>query len=164
MPRLGAGKIDQREVHQLLSRLRESHGPTEFHGSVGDMIRLIDGPLTGYVGTVASILEDRHVLRVTVAIFGRQTPIELDYSLVQLLRMGEMPKSPFSWLRLKKNRFGDDPLEWQAGDRCRIVAGPLEGMEGSVEKVVARNKLDVLVHVNETPALVELKFDDVERL
>ncbi|MCS7086884.1 MAG: KOW motif-containing protein, partial [Bacteroidia bacterium] len=52
---------------------------------VGEMVKVVDGPFDGFSGTVEEVSEDRKKLKVMVTIFGRITPLELDY--VQVERM-----------------------------------------------------------------------------
>ena len=44
---------------------------------VGDSVRIVDGPLEGFVGTVEEIDTEKNSVRVTVSMFGRETPVEL---------------------------------------------------------------------------------------
>ena len=53
--------------------------------SVGDSVRIIDGPLEDFVGVVEEIDADKDYVRVTVSMFGRETPVELEYKQIQKL-------------------------------------------------------------------------------
>ena len=45
---------------------------------VGDSVQITDGPLEGFIGTVDEIDIDKHRIRVTVSMFGRETPVDLE--------------------------------------------------------------------------------------
>lgn len=49
----------------------------------GDLVRVIDGPFTNFQGTIDEVKPERQKLRVLVSIFGRATPVELDYGQVE---------------------------------------------------------------------------------
>mgnify|MGYP000362357042 FL=1 len=50
---------------------------------VGDIVRVIDGPLENFIGTVEEISMDKKKVRVMVSMFGRETPVELDFIQIQ---------------------------------------------------------------------------------
>jgi len=52
---------------------------------VGESVKVIDGPFCDFVGTVDEINSDRGKVRVMVSIFGRATPVELDFMQVQAI-------------------------------------------------------------------------------
>lgn len=52
---------------------------------VGDSVRVIDGPLESFIGTVEEISMDKKKVRVMVSMFGRETPVELDF--VQIMKL-----------------------------------------------------------------------------
>ena len=52
----------------------------------GDTVEVIDGPFLGFTGIVDEVNPDKEKVRVIVSIFGRQTPVELDY--LQVKRVG----------------------------------------------------------------------------
>ena len=51
--------------------------------NVNDSIRVTDGPLKDFVGVVQEINKEKHKVRVLVSMFGRETPVELEFSQVQ---------------------------------------------------------------------------------
>ena len=52
---------------------------------IGDSVRVIDGPLENFIGTVEEISMDRKKVRVLVSMFGRETPVELEFTQIQKL-------------------------------------------------------------------------------
>ena len=55
----------------------------DFH--LGEKVRIVDGPFVSFVGSVEEVHQDRSKLRVVVPIFGRDTPVELDFFQVERL-------------------------------------------------------------------------------
>ncbi len=53
--------------------------------NIGDNVRVIDGPLENFVGTVEEVQSDRRKARVLISMFGRETPVELEYGQIQII-------------------------------------------------------------------------------
>ena len=51
--------------------------------NVGDSVKIIDGPLDGFIGNVEEIAPDKNKVRVIVSMFGRDTPVELELDQVE---------------------------------------------------------------------------------
>ena len=62
----------------LMETRKESPRP-KFSFDMGEEVRIIDGPFSGFNGVVDEVNYDKGKLRVSVSIFGRQTPVELDF-------------------------------------------------------------------------------------
>ena len=55
----------------------------EIDYAVGDTVRIVDGPLEGFVGIVEEIDTEKDVVKVKVSMFGRETPVELELDQVE---------------------------------------------------------------------------------
>jgi len=69
------------EADKILNMMqsRQEQPRPKFHFERGDEVRVIDGPFGGFNGMVEDVNYDKGKLRVSVSIFGRQTPVELDF-------------------------------------------------------------------------------------
>jgi transcriptional antiterminator NusG len=53
--------------------------------AVGDTVKVISGPFESFIGTVKGINAEKHILKVLISMFGRETPVELDFGQVEKL-------------------------------------------------------------------------------
>jgi transcriptional antiterminator NusG len=82
---VGTGKkptpLTPEEVDQILTQVvttKEKPKPKHVYEH-GEHVRIIDGPFTNFTGVVEEVNLDRNTLKVMVTIFGRSTPVELDF-------------------------------------------------------------------------------------
>lgn len=73
--------IKDAEVEMIMSRVQSGNEAPrpKFSFDRGEEVRIIDGPFSGFNGIVDDVNYDKGKLRVSVSIFGRQTPVELDF-------------------------------------------------------------------------------------
>ena len=86
---VGTGKkptpLTQEEVDQILEQVvsaKEKPKP-KYVFEKGEPVKIVDGPFNNFTGVVDEVNLDRNTLKVMVTIFGRQTPVELDFLQVE---------------------------------------------------------------------------------
>jgi transcriptional antiterminator NusG len=75
------------EVNRILGKvdeLVESEGTVTTKYTVGESVKVINGPFNGFNGVIEEVMEDKRKIKVTVKIFGRKTPVELNFGEVEL--------------------------------------------------------------------------------
>lgn len=80
--------LKKAEVNRILGKvdeLEEEGGTTNEPFLVGEDVKITDGPFNDFTGTIEEIMEDKKKLRVVVKIFGRKTPVELNFMQVEKL-------------------------------------------------------------------------------
>jgi transcriptional antiterminator NusG len=84
--------LSRREVENILQvKAEEGEGSSakksrpQFQYELGESVRVREGPFADFSGTIAEINEDQLKLKVLVNIFGRETPVELDFAQVAKL-------------------------------------------------------------------------------
>ena len=83
--------LTEEEVNQIVHHVTEAaEKPKPKHTFThGEQVRILDGPFSGFTGSVEEINTDKGVLKVMVTIFGRSTPVELNFLAVEKLTFSD---------------------------------------------------------------------------
>ncbi len=88
---VGAGvnpvPINKQEVDDIFTRMEKSNGTNKHHMDVdvGEIVRIADGPFKDLEGKVNDVDRERGKVKVLVSMFGRETPVELDFLQIKKL-------------------------------------------------------------------------------
>lgn len=86
---LGSGKrptpVPEEEVEAVVRRLSTAGAKSDKEFVKGDYVKVIDGPFENFTGVVDELNPEKQKVRVMVSIFGRSTPVELDFLQVEKL-------------------------------------------------------------------------------
>ena len=78
--------LEEEEVENIISggeKRSRDEAKQKFDFSVGDKVNVIEGPFTGFSGTIDELNEEKSKLRLMISIFGRSTPVELEFHQVE---------------------------------------------------------------------------------
>jgi len=77
--------IAKEEVDSLLKRMGVTEPKYKVDVGIGDPVRITDGPFRDFEGKVSEVDEERGKIKVLVTMFGRETPVELDFLQIKKL-------------------------------------------------------------------------------
>ncbi len=78
--------LRQTEINRILGKVDEGNTveeKLEVSFILGETLKVIDGPFNGFTGSIEEIFEEKKKLNVMVKIFGRNTPVELNFTQVE---------------------------------------------------------------------------------
>ncbi len=83
---VGAGTkpipLEEHEIRRILRQLGGEEVKVRIDFEVGESVRIISGPFENFTGIIEEINQERQKVKVRVSLFGRETPVELDYTQV----------------------------------------------------------------------------------
>lgn len=71
--------LPQKEVEAIQKFIKSAPAKFQSKFSVGEAVKIVDGPFADFLGTIDGIDKEKGKLKVLVSIFGRETPVELDF-------------------------------------------------------------------------------------
>ena len=71
------------EIKKIIHKTQNQVSKVELDVKAGDKVRIISGPFSEFIGDITEVYPDKSKLRAMVSIFGRETPVELEYKQIQ---------------------------------------------------------------------------------
>ena len=71
------------EIKKIIHSGQQTTTKIELDIKVGDKVRIVSGPFAEFIGDITEVYPDKSKLRAMVSIFGRETPVELEYKQIQ---------------------------------------------------------------------------------
>lgn len=78
--------LDHEEVKAILKQMGFDEARPRIAFDVGDVVRVVSGPFQNFDGQIDEVNIERGKLRVVISMFGRETPVELDFDQVEKVR------------------------------------------------------------------------------
>jgi transcriptional antiterminator NusG len=77
--------LSETEVAQIMKQMGLEEPKPKIDFTVGETVRVTEGPFANFIGNVEEVLPDRRKVKVLVSMFGRETPVELEFYQVEKL-------------------------------------------------------------------------------
>jgi len=75
--------LSEEEIQHILKQMGVDEPRTRVQFESGQQVRVMDGPFSNFIGVIQEILVEKQKLKVYVSMFGRETPVELDFDQVE---------------------------------------------------------------------------------
>jgi transcription termination/antitermination protein NusG len=75
--------LEEYEVRRIMTNLEASQEAPKVAWNKGENIRVVEGPFSDFSGRIEEVIGDKEKLKVLINIFGRDTPVELDFNQVE---------------------------------------------------------------------------------